>query len=147
MGSKGKKKNKKTLTHIFSKQWIPYPHGHSTAKKKLINFGQLYSYSCYISFNIASLDMCIACEFHQLWAVKPCIYHIFRHLTKWLVFLRNGHASTVLTCVNVEKATCDPSKIASNTRWVKFMYATKGKDKEGVETRSLTSKSTQMNFF
>ena len=48
----------------------------------LINFGQLYINSCYTTFSIATLGMCIACEFHQLWAVRPCIYHIFRHLTK-----------------------------------------------------------------
>ena len=49
----------------------------------LINFGQLYSNSCYTTFSIvATLGMCIACEFHQLWTVRPCIYHIFRHLTK-----------------------------------------------------------------
>ena len=47
-----------------------------------INFGQLYSNSCYTTFNIATLGMCIACEFHQLWAVRPCIYHIFQHLIK-----------------------------------------------------------------
>ena len=55
----------------------------------LINFGQLYSNSCYTTFNVATLGMCIACEFHQLWAVRPCIYHIFRHLTKWPFFLPN----------------------------------------------------------
>ena len=48
----------------------------------LIDFGQLYSNSCYTTFSIATLGMCIACEFHQLWAVRPCIYHIFRHLIK-----------------------------------------------------------------
>ena len=61
----------------------------------LINFGQLCTNSCYTSFNIATLDVCTACEFHQLWAVRPCIYHIFQHLTKWLIFCRNGHAGTV----------------------------------------------------
>ena len=50
--------------------------------KILINFGQLYSNSCYTTFSIATLGMCITCEFHQLWAVRPCIYHIFWHLTK-----------------------------------------------------------------
>ena len=64
----------------------------------LINFGQLYSNSCYTTFSIATLGMCIACEFHQLWAMRPCIYHIFRHLTKWLIFCRTGHACTV--CAN-----------------------------------------------
>ena len=48
----------------------------------VINFGQLYSNSCYTTSNIATLGMCIACEFHQLWVVRPCIYHIFWHLTK-----------------------------------------------------------------
>ena len=36
-------------------------------------------------------------EFHQLWATRPCIYHIFRHLTKWLIFCRTGHAGTVVS--------------------------------------------------
>ena len=40
--------------------------------------------------------MCIACEFHQLWTARPCIYHIFRYLTKWLIFCRTGHACTVI---------------------------------------------------
>ena len=31
---------------------------------------------------------------HQLWAVRPCIYHIFRHLAKWFIFCRTGHAGT-----------------------------------------------------
>ena len=48
----------------------------------LINFGQLYNNSCYTTFSITTLDMCIAFEFHQLWAVRPSIYHIFWHLTK-----------------------------------------------------------------
>ena len=61
----------------------------------LINFGQLYSNSCYTTSSIATLGMCIACEFHQLWVVRPCIYHIFRHLTIWLIFCRIGHACTV----------------------------------------------------
>ena len=61
----------------------------------LINFGQLYSNSCYTTLSIATLGMCIACESHQLWAVRPCIYHIFRHLAKWLIFCRTGHANTV----------------------------------------------------
>ena len=61
----------------------------------LINFGQLYSNSCYTTFSIATLGMCIACEFHQLWAVRPCIYHIFQHLTKWLIFCRTRHACMV----------------------------------------------------
>ena len=55
----------------------------------LINFGQLYSNSCYTTFSIATLGMCIACGFHQLWTVKPCIYHIFWHLTEWLIFCLN----------------------------------------------------------
>ena len=55
----------------------------------LINFGQVYSNSCYTTFSIAALGMCIACEFQQLWAMRPWLYHIFRHLTKWLVFLPN----------------------------------------------------------
>ena len=59
------------------------------------NFGQLYSNSCFTTFSIATLGMCIACEFHQLWAVRPCIYHIFQHLTKWLMFCLTGHASKV----------------------------------------------------
>ena len=62
----------------------------------LINFGQLYSNSCYTTFNIATLGMCIACEFHQLWTMRPCIYHIFRHLTKWLIGGRTGHTGTVV---------------------------------------------------
>ena len=37
----------------------------------LINFGQLYSNRCYITFSIATLGMCIACEFHQLWVERP----------------------------------------------------------------------------
>ena len=37
---------------------------------------------CYTTFSVATLGMCIACEFHQLWAMRPCIYHIFWHLTK-----------------------------------------------------------------
>ena len=49
-----------------------------------------------INHIIATLGMCIACEFHQLWAARPCIYHIFRHLTKWLIFCRTGHACTVI---------------------------------------------------
>ena len=61
----------------------------------LINFGQLYSNSCYTTFNIATLGMWIACEFHQLWIVRLCIYHKFRHLTKRLIFCRTGHARTV----------------------------------------------------
>ena len=47
----------------------------------LINFGQLYSNSCYTTFSVATLGMCIACEFYRLWAVMSCIYHIFQHLT------------------------------------------------------------------
>ena len=62
----------------------------------LINFGQLYSNSCYTSFSIATLGMCIACEFHQLWAVRPCIYHKFWHLTKRFIFCRIGHAGTLM---------------------------------------------------
>ena len=71
----------------------------------LINFRQLYSNSCYTTFCIATLGMCIACEFHQLWAVRPCIYHLFRHLTKWLILCRTGHACTVIywTCQIVHK--------------------------------------------
>ena len=62
----------------------------------LVNFGQLYSNSCFTTFSIATLGMCIACEFHQLWAVRPCTYHILQHLTKWLIFFcLNGHASKV----------------------------------------------------
>ena len=61
----------------------------------LINFGHLYSNSCYTTFSIATLGSCIACEFHQLWAVRPCIYQIFRHLTKWLTLCRIVHACTV----------------------------------------------------
>ena len=71
----------------------------------LISFGQLYSNSCYTTFRIATLGMCIACEFHQLWAVRPCIYHIIRHLIKWLIFYRIGHADTVLT---VKAIICEP---------------------------------------
>ena len=56
----------------------------------LINFRQLYSNSYYTTFNIATLGLCIACEFHQLWAVRPCIYHILWHLTKWLILCRIG---------------------------------------------------------
>ena len=37
----------------------------------------MYNNSCYTTFSIATLGMCIACEFHQLAAVRPCIYHIF----------------------------------------------------------------------
>ena len=62
----------------------------------LIIFGQLYSNSCYTTFSVVTLGMCIACEFHQLWAVRPCIYHIFRHLTKWLIFCRTGHVGTLV---------------------------------------------------
>ena len=51
----------------------------------LINFGRLYSNNCYRTFSIATLGMCITCKFHQFWAVRPCIYHIFGHLTKWLI--------------------------------------------------------------
>ena len=54
----------------------------------LINVGQLYSNSCYTTFSITTLGMCIACEFHQLGTARPCIYHIFQHLTKWLIFCR-----------------------------------------------------------
>ena len=64
----------------------------------LIKFGQLYSNSCYTNFSIATLGMCIVCELHQLWAVRPRIYHIFRHLTKRLIFSRTGRASSVSTC-------------------------------------------------
>ena len=63
----------------------------------LINFEQLYSNSCYTTFNITTLGICIACEFHQLWAVRPCIYQMFRHFTKWLIFCRIGHACTVIS--------------------------------------------------
>ena len=31
----------------------------------------------------------------SLWAVRPCIYHIFQHLTNWLIFCRTSRASTV----------------------------------------------------
>ena len=31
----------------------------------LIKYGQLYSNSCYTTFSVATLRMCIACEFHQ----------------------------------------------------------------------------------
>ena len=62
----------------------------------LIKFGQLYNNSCYTNFTIATLGMCIACEFHQLWAVRPCVHHIFWHLTKWLIFSRIGHACMIL---------------------------------------------------
>ena len=64
----------------------------------LINFGQLYSNSCYTTFNIATLGMCIACEFHQLWAVKPCIYHIFREAPhKMTYFMLNWPCRCIIT--------------------------------------------------
>ena len=63
----------------------------------LINFGQLYSNSCYTNFNNATLGMCIACEFHHIWTTRPCIYHIFQHLTKWFIFCRTDHACTVVS--------------------------------------------------
>ena len=59
--------------------------------------------------------MCIACEFHQLWTVRPCIYHIFRHLIKWLIFCRTGHAGTV--CVYIYMHTSIPSR---TTIWLKL---------------------------
>ena len=95
---------------------LPYPHGQFGTQmpnkyfnycKVILQFKQyfnqlwaLYSNSCYTTFSIATLGMCIACEVNQLWAVRPCIYHIFRHLTKWLIFCRTGHAITVYTDTN-----------------------------------------------
>ena len=84
----------------------------------LINFGQLYSniYSCSTIFSIATLGMCTTCEFHRLWAVRPCIYHIIWHLTKWLIFCQTGHASTVIYLAIVFLETKTNFKLVKNLR-------------------------------
>ena len=84
------------LTPLHS---TPYPHGQFGTQvpnncfnycKVILQFQQyfnqlgavVYSNRLLYNFTIATLGMCIACEFHQLWAMRPCIYHIFWHLTK-----------------------------------------------------------------
>ena len=65
---------------------------------------RFFSSLLYTTFNIADLNVCIAFKFYRLWATRPCIHHMFRHLTKRLIFGRTGHAGTVVVCSNLERS-------------------------------------------
>ena len=70
------KLNGNTLSMTTAPTW-PIRHSRSFCSYNniLVNFGQMYSNSCYTTLSIATLGMCIACEFHQLWVVRLFVHY------------------------------------------------------------------------